>query len=294
MSKLYDIYRKSEILTKIYKHSWLSPILRWFVNVPIYLTFQWRAFRQSLSALPRKFGFKDDRFERLREFKDRYKGKRVFVTCTGPSLTISDLELLDGEYVFGMNSIALIHDETSWKPDFYAIQDGNVYAKIEEKVLSTDNGIVFIPFGLRKKFKTLDKWVDFHISYWYHMFGLHRTNKYFAKFSGDCYHTVYDGYSIAYSILQLAVYIGFDEIYLLGADCSYSGKQQHFIETGLDDPTVVTVTKRFFASYGEAKKFADKHGIKIYNATRGGYLEMFPRVNLEDVLIDKRKNKNYQ
>ena len=32
----------------------------------------------------------------------------------------------------------------------------------------------------------------------------------------------------------------------------------------------------------EFKKYADKHGIKIYNATRGGKLEVFPRKNLDD------------
>lgn len=36
-----------------------------------------------------------------------------------------------------------------------------------------------------------------------------------------------------------------------------------------------------------AKKYADEHGINIYNATRGGMLEVFPRVNLEDVVGDK-------
>jgi hypothetical protein len=30
-----------------------------------------------------------------------------------------------------------------------------------------------------------------------------------------------------------------------------------------------------------AKKYADEHGIKIYNATRGGQLETFERVQLE-------------
>ena len=32
------------------------------------------------------------------------------------------------------------------------------------------------------------------------------------------------------------------------------------------------------------KKIADSKGVKIYNATRGGRVETFPRVNLEDIL----------
>ena len=32
-----------------------------------------------------------------------------------------------------------------------------------------------------------------------------------------------------------------------------------------------------------AKRFCDEHGIKIYNATRGGKLEVFPRVDFDEV-----------
>ena len=58
--------------------------------------------------------------------------------------------------------------------------------------------------------------------------------------------------------------------------------------------------KRFLKSYGDCgyiqvvdipanalfylKRYAQKHNIKIYNATRGGELETFTRVNLDDVL----------
>ena len=38
-------------------------------------------------------------------------------------------------------------------------------------------------------------------------------------------------------------------------------------------------------AYKKAKEYADKHGIKIYNATRGGALEVFPRVNFDDLEI---------
>lgn len=36
--------------------------------------------------------------------------------------------------------------------------------------------------------------------------------------------------------------------------------------------------------YKAAKKYADAHNIKIINCTRGGMLEVFPRMKLEDVL----------
>jgi hypothetical protein len=38
-----------------------------------------------------------------------------------------------------------------------------------------------------------------------------------------------------------------------------------------------------FLAYSAAKKFADENGIKIYNATRGGKLEVFERVDFDSL-----------
>jgi len=103
-------------------------------------------------------------------------------------------------------------------------------------------------------------------------------------FSDDCYDVVYDGYSITYSLLQLAVYMGFKEIYLLGADCSYAKQgPHHFIETGVVDPNSLIAGERMIRAYKVVKNYVDKNGIKIYNATRGGYLELFERVSMDDI-----------
>ena len=37
-------------------------------------------------------------------------------------------------------------------------------------------------------------------------------------------------------------------------------------------------------SYCLAKRFADEHGVKIYNATRGGKLETFERIDFDAVV----------
>ncbi len=289
-----NIINSHPILYKIYHESFLSAPLHYVKQFSIYLKFKSKAAVQYISSLPRKFGFKDARYEKLKSYHNKYVGKRCFITCTGPSLTISDLEMLEGEYVFGMNSICLIHDKTDWKPDFLGIQDVHVFEKIKDTLLYTDNGVVFAPYYYRKKLKTPEDWVYWHMCGSYHIYEMIYTKKFFAKYSDDCYVRIYDGYSITYSILQLATYMGFSEIYLLGADCSYLGKQQHFIETGHYDPGFRELTDRLFSSYGKAKEFAESHGIKIFNATRGGCLEMFPRVKLEDVISRQEKNKAHR
>jgi len=277
-----------QTLLYIYRNTSIGNLLHKFYWYPYQKI---RASRQYIESIPRAVGYKDKRFTKLYNLKNKYQGKRCFVTCTGPSLTIEDLEKLSGEYVFGMNSIALIHDKTTWKPDFYGIQDVYVYEKIKNSIMSTDNGIVFVPMSYKKRFNTPDNWIYWHMCGAYHMYEYRFTDKLFVKITDNAYARVYDGYTITYSILQLAMYMGFEEIYLLGADCSYLGEKHHFIETERYDSKADTAGDRNIVAYLKAKEYADKHGVKIYNTTRGGCLEVFERKTLEEVLSVKEKNK---
>ena len=89
--------------------------------------------------------------------------------------------------------------------------------------------------------------------------------------------------------------MGFKEIYLLGVDHSYSTeldengnllKNENVRDHFSDNDKIENVPQTFKSAlaYKAAKEYAEKHGIKIYNATRGGKLEVFERKTLEEVL----------
>ena len=48
-----------------------------------------------------------------------------------------------------------------------------------------------------------------------------------------------------------------------------------------------TIGDKMIDAYKVAKQYADDHNIKIYNATRGGKLEVFERVDLDDILMQR-------
>jgi hypothetical protein len=87
----------------------------------------------------------------------------------------------------------------------------------------------------------------------------------------------------------MAAYMGFNEIYLIGADCNYSvdENKQHFMKSGYYATNYATIGNEMLFAYSVAKKELDKMGVKVYNATRGGMLEKFPRVDLDEVLNAK-------
>lgn len=254
----------------------------------IYLLF--RRVEYSLEGLnvnikhaARKKGYIDKRYKKILDYKDIHKGERCFIIATGPSLTMNDVESLKNEYTFSMNSICKLYDQTDWRPTYFAIQDNCVFEKMQDYIRAHKEVPVFISDNIKRKFKRESDWIEFPTDTKYHSYEM-LIGKYHALFSDDCYEIVYDGYSIAYSCLELAVYMGFKEIYLLGADCTYSGEKEHFVDSGVEDRSRKFATPKLTAGYEAAKKYADSHSVKIYNATRGGVLEVFPRVNLDEIL----------
>lgn len=234
----------------------------------------------------RKNGFDDIKYQKIVQFKNKHYGERCFIIATGPSLTFNDLNLLENEITFGMNSITKIFSDTDWRPTYYGIQDRQVYEKMEPSILENykNSNNVFVADQLEYYFNIPDNFIVFPYNGNYHIFG-RRYEDYSAKFSDNAYEVVYDGYSITYSLIQIAVYMGFSEIYLLGCDCNYpKGQKNHFVESGFVDKNAASNPARMNVGYQKAKEYADAHNIKIINCTRGGMLEVFPRMNLEDVL----------
>lgn len=292
MSKLYKKLARNDFMVRCYKDSFLSGFMHWCVKVMMFFEYKPKSINQFLLTVPRRLGFKDKRYMSLKGYRNKYSGKRCFIACTGPSLSIEDLESLKNEYVFGMNSICLIHDKTEWKPDFFGVQDNAVFEKVKDAMLSTDNGVVFLPHSYKEKYPDIpNNWVSIFVCGAYHLYEAYALHKYFSKFSYDCYECIYDGYSITYTLIQLAVYMGFKEIYLLGADSNYLGEKQHFIEHGHYASNTDIATDRLINTYEQAKKSTEAIGVNMFNATRGGMLEVFPRVNLDDVIKNIEKNK---
>ena len=96
--------------------------------------------------------------------------------------------------------------------------------------------------------------------------------------------------TVTISLIQIAVYMGFKEIYLLSCDCDYSGPKQHFTYYGMKSDS--KAGDIMILAYQAAKDYADSHGIKIYNATRGGKLEVFEREDFDSLFPSEGNEKN--
>ena len=220
---------------------------------------------------------------KIRNLKNIFLNQRCFIVCNGPSLSVEDLEKIKKEYCFTMNSVIKALPKTTWRPVLYGIQDTYVYEKIEEEVIKCPAQFTFISKDI------VDKKLNYPPnSFVFRLFDFghdaDNPNPIY-KFSDDISYGIFDGYSITYSILQIACYLGFKEIYLIGCDCSYSKdpSKQHFSNSGHVDPNSPMMTDKLISGMKAAKKYCDSRGIKIINATRGGALEVFPRISIDDM-----------
>lgn len=234
---------------------------------------------------------------KIKEMKGKFAGKRCFILGNGGSLTVNDLEMLKGEYTFGCNRLYMMFDRLSWRPHFYCFYDVQRVKKLKKDIpYILDNcDCLFTSSTIKDELE--EKIIDSPKTFFVHM----EKEKYYPnlpKFSENPEQLVYDGQTVLYMATQIAVYLGFDEIYYLGVDNHYS------VELNLDgsikrdntvkdypegmggielETSVIPQMELTTMSFEAVKKYADEHGIAIYNATRGGHLDVFERVNLDSL-----------
>ncbi len=243
----------------------------------------------------------------IKTFKNKFKNKRCFIVGNGPSLNVTDLELIKDEYSFGMNRIALLYNEFSWRPTFYICTTTNIYRPEWEKDIfkSIDLGITSFVW---------DKFTDLvkprkSIYYLNCTEGKKVTKKAQRKWWSDDISKKICKFGTSMIVaFQIAFYMGFDPIYIVGADLGYSDEKlsllnktlryfniktkskdtNHFSEKyGTPGLRAADLNSNMLAAHRLTYRVSKEKRVKIYNATIGGQLEIYPRVDYNSLF-----NKN--
>lgn len=216
---------------------------------------------------------------RLRSYKGVHAGKRCFIIGNGPSLQNEDLRLLyeKNEYTFACNSLIKLFDEIPFAPTYYFAQDNKIILDNKEYIKRLQG----------------NRFLKAHYAGRYHIKGVTYYSMLFLKknigFSTNLPQVVYSGQTVTYSMIQFAAYMGFTEIYLLGVDCNYSAANDVITADSYFDKRLFNTQRDYAApevdinlqAFALAKEVCNAAGVKILNASRGGRLEIFPRVNFD-------------
>ena len=232
---------------------------------------------------------------RLASFHNRHKGERCFLLANGPSLVKSDLAKLEGEITFGVNGLFLLQEQYPFLPTYYVVEDTLVAEDRKQEIAALKGPTKF--FGNYLDY-CLDDAEDI---IWTNV--MFRYDEYpdFPNFSTHAGRCMWTGGTVMYLCLQLAYYMGFTDVYLIGFDHSYA-KPADVKTEGLrwtlqsDDPNHFDPSyfgkgyrwhdpnvERMEQCYRKAAEYFAKDGRRIFNATEGGKLEVFPRVSFESL-----------
>lgn len=248
-----------------------------------------------LAIIEREFPGNKSKIEAL---KDSHKNERCFIIGNGPSLTAKDLDTLKKNRVFCFASKGIFHifDKTDWRPDVWGASDlGHIVSNQEQ--ISAMNGMIkllcaqaYLNHGLRIKDAIFFPFIQ--------------AERHPPFFNQDVIKGVHFWGTITCKLINFAVYMGFKEIYLLGVDNQYGIKKDengkylfdinaknHFSDGYLTDgekkeceetiDNMIEVLEYVNLSFSSVKWYCDRLGVQVFNATRGGKLEIFPRISFE-------------
>ena len=221
-----------------------------------------------------------DSVRRMLALKDKHLGERCFILGNGPSLKKTDLSLLKDEVTFGLNRIYLLFDEMGFSTTYYvSVNSLFIHQCVHE--------IVQVPCPKFIHWRERDL-VDFTADM---IFFRTRGD---PGFYTDLAEGVWVGATVTYVAMQVAHYLGFRKVILIGVDHSFEtkGEPSTTIVSQGDDPD--HFDPRYFGkgfrwqlpdletselAYRIARYQFERVKREIVDATIGGRLQVFRKVD---------------
>jgi len=232
--------------------------------------------------------FNKTRRESKKKLLDLYgihKGKRCFIIGNGPSLKSTDLGKLKAEFTISTNRFYLAFQEIGFSTSYY-LTVNNLIAEQSGNAIQELNLPKFVSWRMRKWIKPDPLTYYLYTTY---------TGK---AFSSNVSNRVWEGGTVTYVALQLAFHLGFDEVILIGVDHNYSTKgkpnltvtsekedRDHFLPNyfGPGYRWQLPDLDNWVFSYELAKEFYNNAGRRILDATVGGKLTVYPKVDYDSL-----------
>ena len=245
-----------------------------------------KRLRKVYSSLP------NDSLKRLIRLKGSRSGERCFIVGNGPSLKDMDLSLLKNDCGIVFNGAFELRNLFKEENRYHVVED-RLVLEDHQDAINNLSGNVFLPSDLLHLITSSNPIItEFHRGYPESF----KTWPPFLNVNAEL-PIFYWGGTVAYFGLQLAVWLGFKEIYFIGMDLSYSIpntviKRGSVLESTEDDPNhykpgYFGAGLRWHVPKPERMLLAFQRcatrdiPAKIYNAGVGGNLNCFKRVNFE-------------
>ena len=222
----------------------------------------------------------------LKPLQGEYAGCRAIIMGNGPSLRRTNWDLVRREYTFGLNRISLLFEEMGFVPSFCVCVKDLVIEQFHQELDEIDAIKVFDWKSSNGRITPDDQTV---------LLPRISSPSFHEDISGGWNH----GFTVTFAALQLAFYLGFEEVILIGVDHHYSRSGRPRLEEVVEGQDPDHFSPDYFpegvkwaipdlagseTTYRLAQGAYGRAGRSIVDATDGGRLEVFPKATLEQAL----------
>lgn len=241
-----------------------------------------------------------------RMLKGIHSGERCFILGTGPSISTQDLAPLRDEFCITLNLFYVHTDFSIVNPAYHVSTGLAVHPRIPATL-----GLSWFR-EMEKKVGAASLFLNYLDRQFVLKHGLFRSHRvHYLNMLGDWANLrergidatgdLYPAYGSAVMGIQVALYMGFDQIFLLGLDhdwvLRFPGRPYtHFYKPeanvlersglnlgGTDWVELFWNLWNLWTEYGTLSDYTEAHGTRIYNATAGGLLDVFERVDYDSL-----------
>ncbi len=259
------------------------------------------ALKTRFAELPHSIAWNFDSFaienkNRLSKFKGIHAGKRCFILANGPSLARTNLDLLTNEYTFGLNRLYLNFATSSFRPTYYLAMNELILEQFASDIASLEMP-KFLNWNCRSYYDPSDSSIHY----------IKSKIVINDSFEGDLTKPIVVGGTVTFVTLQLAYYMGFSKVIIIGLDHNYA-------EKGTPNQAVVrkeTVDESHFhpnyfpqgmkwqlpdlvrseIDYELARNHYSNNGREIMDATPSGKCQVFEKVEFQSLFSPSENTK---
>jgi len=256
-----------------------------------------------------------ERLRRNAPLRDRHIGRRAFVLGTGPSLALQNLAPLGGELTFATNAFFSHPVLSQWRPTYYcaidpACFDGSEASNNYLRAIrdAGQGSTFFVPLYYHAPFPSVSL-VEVE--------GLLPASRtHYLALGGDLElgrttdldltQLLPPFLTVVQAAVAVAIYMGCEDIYLMGLDHDWVARpaeNTHFYSPAeytvaeVRDVAILKATFRLarqldvmtqqWRGYALLDQVARATRSRIWNATAGGFLDVFPRVDYAGLVASR-------
>jgi hypothetical protein len=234
-------------------------------------------------------------------FHNAHQNERCFILATGPSIRHQNLADLKGEMCIAVSNFYLHPDFSAIQPAYYCLAPWHpphgemAYVDLVDNVLRASRlSKVYLGLSDLAKTKSLRSQHQSRMFY----LNLDQAQANHNNQQLDITSNLLSPESVTIMAIQIAIYMGFREIYLLGVDhdailntstqfanAHFYEETQAILKTDVGEFKSALISYlRLWGQYEYLKCVASQKGIQIFNATPGGLLDVFERRCLQSIL----------